>query len=50
MADKDRAKGPANHPESTVQEGVGSLKEDDKKRAAADKATTKTPQSSPKGS
>ena len=50
MVDDDRVKGPAKHPESTVEEGVGSLKEDDKKRAAADKVTTKTPQTNPKSS
>ena len=32
MPDKDRVKGPVQHPESTVEEGVGTLKDDEAKR------------------
>jgi uncharacterized protein YjbJ (UPF0337 family) len=36
MADEDRVKGTVNHPEGTVEEGVGSLKGDAKMRAEAE--------------
>lgn len=41
MADKDRVKGEAGHPEGTNKEGVGSLKGDDKRHADAAKTADK---------
>lgn len=42
MADKDRVKGAAGHPEGTTEEGVGSLKGDEKRQeGTADKAKGK---------